>query len=300
MELRHLRYFVAVAEEEHMTRAAQRLGMAQPPLSSQIRDLEHELGVSLFDRSPRSIRLNAAGRVFLQEARQLLNQADQAILRVRQAAKGELGCLAIGYTSSASLHPSVAHVIRAFHAAYPLIALETQENTTRDLFEAVATEALDAVFVRATARRYPMLKSVVLCQEPMVVALPKEHRLAKKRGAIGLSALADEGFVLYRRADGPGVQDVLLAAFTAAGIKPKVVADVPRLLSAVTWVAAGRGITIVPEVLQSLHRDSVSYRPLDTQSALTVPLTLVYRDAPDDAPVSRFARLAVNRVLPAA
>jgi DNA-binding transcriptional LysR family regulator len=292
MELRHLRYFVIAAEEEHMTRAAQRLGIQQPPLSSQIRDLERELGVQLFDRTPRSIRLNAAGQVFLKDARELLANAELAVTRVQQAWRGEFGRIAIGYTSSASLHPMVPRLIRAFHAQYPMVALDSQENTTRDLLEALATKSLDAVFVRSSSRRYPMLRSVALCQEPMVVAFPIEHPLAQEAAPVALSALASEGFVLYRRADGPGVQDALFAAFQEAGFKPCVVADVPRLLSAVTMVAAGRGITIVPEALKSLHPESVRYRELDAGSAFTVPLTLVYREAPDDSPISRFAQMA--------
>lgn len=163
MELRHLRYFVVVAEEEHMTRAAQRLKIQQPPLSSQIRDLEQYLGVQLFDRTPRSIRLNAVGQVFLEDARELLASADRAIMRAQQTARGEFGRLAIGYTSSASLHPKVPQLIRAFNANHPMITLDTQENTTRDLLDAVAAEAVDAVFVRSTIQRYPMLQSVVLC-----------------------------------------------------------------------------------------------------------------------------------------
>ncbi|MBB6290540.1 MULTISPECIES: LysR family transcriptional regulator [unclassified Pseudomonas] len=292
MELRHLRYFVVVAEEEHMTRAAQRLNIQQPPLSSQIRDLEREMEVQLFDRTPRSIRLNAAGHVFLKEARELLTNVDRAVMRAQQAARGEYGRIAVGYTSSASLHPKVPQLIRAFHTRYPTVALDTHEDTTRDLLDAMLEESLDAVFVRSTTLRYPMLKSVVLCQEPMVVALPIGHHLAQESGPIALSALRAEGIVLYRRASGPGIQDVLFAAFLEAGFTPRIVADVPRLLSAVTLVAAGKGITIVPETLRSLHRESVKYRDIDTQSSYTVPLTLVYRHAPEDSPLYRFVQMA--------
>ncbi|OWT75508.1 MULTISPECIES: LysR family transcriptional regulator [unclassified Achromobacter] len=298
MEMRHLRYFIAVAEEEHMTRAAQRLGIQQPPLSQQIRDLERELGVQLFDRTPRSVRLNTAGRVFLEDARALVAGAERAALRVQQATRGQVGRIAVGYTSSASLHPRVPQLIRAFHASHPMIALDSQENTTRDLLEAVAGEALDAVFVRASARRYPTLSSLVLDQEPMVVAVPIEHRLAGKRGALALADLAAEPFILYRREDGPGVQDELLAACAKAGFTPRVVADVPRLLSAVTLVASGRGITLLPRTLQVLHQESVVYRPLHKASAFTIPLTLVYRAPPADAPLARFVD-AARQTLPA-
>ncbi|WP_218831902.1 LysR family transcriptional regulator [Bordetella genomosp. 10] len=298
MELRHLRYFIAVAEEEHMTRAAERLGIQQPPLSQQIRDLERELDVQLFDRTPRSVRLNTAGRVFLEEARALLAGAERAAVRARQATRGQIGRIAVGYTSSASLHPRVPQLIRAFHARHPMIALDSQENTTRDLLEAVAGEALDAVFVRASAKRYPALAALVLDQEEMVAALPIEHRLAGARGALALADLAAEPFVLYRREDGPGVQDELLAACARAGFAPRVVADVPRLLSAVTLVASGRGITLLPRSLQALHRESVAYLPLDAASAFTIPLTLVYRKPAADTPLARFVE-AARQAMPA-
>jgi DNA-binding transcriptional LysR family regulator len=294
MELRHLRYFVTVAEEQHMTRAARRLGIQQPPLSQQIRDLESELGVRLFDRTPRSIKLNAAGQVFLKDARRLLADAQDAVTRVRQASRGESGRIALGYTSSASLHPLVPRLIRAFHDQHPLVDLEFQQNVTnatRDLLESVASDALDAAFVRSSSDRYPDLRSIVLDHEPMVVALPIGHALAKRRKAIALADLADQDWIFYRREDGPGIQDELMPACRKAGFEPRIVADVPRLLSAVTLVAAGRGVTVVPHVLDAVHQESVVYRKLDAASAFTIPLTLVFRDAPS-APVQRFVAMA--------
>lgn len=274
-----------------MTRAAHRLGIQQPPLSQQIRDLERELGVQLFERTPRSIKLNAAGQVFLKDARRLLAEAQDATMRVRQAARGESGRIAVGYTSSASLHPLAPRLVRAFQAKYPLVDLEFQENATRDLLEAVAGDAVDVAFVRSSSSRYPNLRSVPLCNEPMVVALPAGHPLARRRKALSLAELADEAWILYRRADGPGIQDELMPALQKAGIAPRIVADVPRLLSAVTLVAAGRGIAVVPQVLSSVHAESVAYRKLDAASAFTIPLNLVFRHDPQP-PVSRFVAMA--------
>ncbi|QIM72403.1 LysR family transcriptional regulator [Bordetella trematum] len=291
MELRHLRYFVVVAEEEHITRAAQRLGMQQPPLSAQIRDLERELGVALFDRAPRRIRLNAAGQAFLEDARRILAQAEQAALRAQRAARGETGQLSIGYTSSAALHPAVPRVLRAFHERYPQVALETRENATRDLLQAVADGELDAVFVRAPAARFPTLQSLELCREPMVAALPAGHPLARRRPPLPLAALRDEGFVRYRRADGPGVDDALQAAALRAGFNPRTAVQVPRLLSALTLVAAGRGVALVPRTLHSLHRESVVYRRLDAGGGFTIPLNLVARSEPGRPPLQHFLEL---------
>ncbi|AOB32689.1 hypothetical protein AKI39_21010 [Bordetella sp. H567] len=291
MELRHLRYFVAVAEEQHMTRAALRLGIQQPPLSQQIRDLEGELGVRLFDRAPRSIKLNAAGQVFLKDARRLLADAQDAIARVRQAARGESGRIAVGYTSSASLHPLVPRLLRAFHAEHPGVDLEFQENATRDLLEAVARDVLDAALVRSSSDRYPGLRAIVLADEPMVVALPVGHPLAKRRKTVSMADLADQPWIFYRRADGPGIQDELMPACRKAGFTPHIVADVPRLLSAVTLVSAGRGITVVPQTLEAIHQESVVYRRLDAASAFTIPLTLVFRH-PASALIQRFVAMA--------
>jgi DNA-binding transcriptional LysR family regulator len=291
MELRHLRYFVAVAEEQHITRAAQRLGIQQPPLSQQIRDLERELGVQLFERTPRSIKLNAAGQVFLKDARRLLSDAQDAAMHVRRAARGESGRIAVGYTSSASLHPLVPRLVRSFQARYPQVDLEFQENATRDLLEAVAGDAVDAAFVRSSVDRYPGLRAVLLGKEPVVVALPVGHPLAGRRKALALAELADEAWILYRRADGPGIQDELMPAWRKAGITPRIAADVPRLLSAVTLVAAGRGMALVPQALSALHTESVVYRKLDASSAFTIPLNLVFRQDPP-APVSRFVAMA--------
>lgn len=290
MELRHLRYFVAVAEEQHMTRAALRLGIQQPPLSSQIRDLERELGVQLFDRSPRSIRLNAAGQVFLKEAQALLQGTDQAVLRVRQAARGESGSIAIGYTSSASLHAKTPKILRAFQSEYPMINVVCEENTTRDLLDSVASKALDAAFIRSHTERYPELRAVDICNEALVVAVPIDHPLAVDSTPVSLSVLTGEDFILYRKADGPGVHDIIQSAFRNKASQPRIVMEVSRLLSAVTMVAAGRGIAIVPECMKSLHAESVVYREIEAGVGLTVPLTFVCRESPSDSPVSRFSQ----------
>lgn len=292
MELRHLRYFVAVAEEEHMTRAAVRLGIQQPPLSQQIRDLERELGVDLFDRTPRSVKLNSAGSVFLDDARTLLALADEAVTRVRQSARGELGRVAVGYTSSAALHERIPQIIRAFSAHYPRIHLDVQENTTRDLLDAVANHQIDIAFVRSSASHRPELRTILLCEEPMLVAMPVGHPLASGSGALPLSMLANESFVLYLSGEGPGVQDVLIPACRKAGFKPRVVESVPRLLSAVTMVAAGRGVSIVPEALRSVHQSSVVYRALDKRSKFSVPLSLVCPNVRKDSPTGRFIEIA--------
>lgn len=291
MELRHLRYFIAVAEEQHITRAALRLGIQQPPLSLQIQDLERELSVQLFERSPRRIRLNAAGQVFLEDARKLLEQVDAAVQRVRQSARGELGSICIGYTSSAAIHDRVPQWIRLFRERYPLIDLQVQENTTRDLLEAVQARHIDAAFVRSSIQRYPDLQGINLGDEAMIAALPQGHPLAASDAPLGLRELANEPFVVYRRANGPGIQDVLAAACRQAGFEPRAVETVPRLLSALTMVAAGRGVALVPEALRVVLQASVHYRPLKSEDHFSVPLTLAHRPVEPGSPLDRFVGL---------
>lgn len=211
---------------------------------------------------------------------------------MQQVSRGEFGRLAIGCTSSAALHPAVPRLLRSFHAYYPLIEVEAREDTTSDLLDALDEGRLDAAFVRFSSRRYPQMKSVTLDNEQMIVALPADYLLARQRGTVALSALVSEAFVLYRRSDGPGVQDIMSGAFRKAGITPDVIAEVPRLLSALTLVTAGRGITLVPEALKTVHQESVSYRMLDEISSFSILLNLVYRECPADALISRFARIA--------
>src|SRR5213078_4581107 len=149
MELRHLRYFVTVAEEGHVTRAAQRLGIQQPPLSQQIRALEVELDVQLFRRKPRGVELTDAGAAFLEHAQAILSQVDRAAATTRRTARGEQGRIAVGFTSSAPFHPFVPRVIRAFREMSPHVSLELEENGSGDLVKALHSEAIDAAFIRS-------------------------------------------------------------------------------------------------------------------------------------------------------
>src|SRR5580700_4916998 len=149
MELRHLRYFVAVAEEGHVTRAAERLGIQQPPLSQQIQALERELDAQLFRRKPRGVELTPAGRALLDDARAILTRDEAAVAATKRAARGEAGRIGLGFTSSASFHPFVPRVIRAFRETHPLVALGLEEGGTAELVEGLSAERIDAAFVRS-------------------------------------------------------------------------------------------------------------------------------------------------------
>lgn len=293
MELRHLRYFVAVAEEGHVTRAAARLGMQQPPLSQQIRALEAELGVTLFERTARSIQLNEAGKSFLKDAKALLASADASVARLKRVANGEEGKLTVGCTSSALLHGLPPYLFEQFRTRYPQVDFCMTENATKDLFDALLDERIDMAFVRSSASRYPGLNTICLHQEPMVVALPRNHHLATAAvEALSLIDLAGEDVVAYRRADGPGIHDALMAACHRAGFNAHIVEEVPRLITAITMVAAGRGIALVPKSLKTIQASRVIYRHLDAVSAFSVPLNLAYRQGSTQGPVGHFLKIA--------
>lgn len=247
MELRHLRYFVAVAEEKHVTRAAERLGMQQPPLSQQIQALEAELDVQLFRRKPRGVELTQAGEVLFQDARAILARVEHAVAATKRAARGEQGRVVIGFTSSVPFHPFMPRIIRSFREAFPLISLVLEEGGTSELVDALRQERIDAAFIRSAVTDPLGLDMRPLLEEEMVAALPAGHPLAQGDGTpLPLSALAAETFILYRRPSGPGLYDSILAGCHRAGFSPRVGQEAPRMLSTLNLVAAGLGVSIVP------------------------------------------------------
>ena len=291
MELRHLRYFVAVAEEGHITRAAERLGIQQPPLSQQIQALERELETQLFRRKPRGVELTPAGQALLDEARAILARTDEAVAAVKRTARGEAGRIGIGFTSSASFHPFLPRAIRAFRETHPLVALALEESGTTELVDALRTQSLDVAFVRSPVGESGDLFIRPLLEEAMVAALPSGHPLSTGRDPLPLAALASETFILYRRPVGPGLHDAIIAACDRAGFSPTIGQEAPRMLSTLSLVAAGLGVTVVPASMSRLEAEGVAYRPLDASTPLTAPLNLAYRRDEISAAVRRFVGL---------
>ncbi|HTH96689.1 MAG TPA: LysR substrate-binding domain-containing protein, partial [Stellaceae bacterium] len=276
MELRHLRYFVAVAEEGSLTKAAARLHIQQPPLGHQIKALEEELQVRLFDRSPKHIALNANGRMFLDCARRVLAEAAHAVDVVRRFERGEEGHLTVGFTSSASLHHITPRLIRDFRRDHPLVQIDVTERETFELVQALRRRRLDAAFIHIPADQFPELAHHVLVEENLVAALPIDHPYAKDDdGAmLKLGQLDGQNLVVYRRPDGPGIFHTIMLAMEGVRCRPLIVDEVPRIIAALNLVAAGRGITIVPRTLQVLHREAIRYRPIDLAP---MPLYILYR-----------------------
>jgi DNA-binding transcriptional LysR family regulator len=279
IELRHLRYFIAVAEERHVTRAAQRLGIQQPPLSQQIRALEQAVGTPLLQRLPRGVELTEAGQVFLDEARLALDQVAHAVEAARRSARGEEGRLAIGYTSSAAFHALIPAVVRSFRQASPDVALVLEEGWTSDLVPALQRQQLDAAFIRVPVGEASELTIEHLADERMLAALPAQHPLAAQPGSVALADLAEEIFVLYRRPTGPGLYDAIIAACRTAGFSPRVGQEAPRLVSTLSLVAAGLGVSIIPDSMRRLDTEGIVYRSLSDAPDLVAPLYLAYRTA---------------------
>jgi DNA-binding transcriptional LysR family regulator len=293
MELRHLRYFVAVAEEGHVTRAAARLGIQQPPLSQQIRALEAELEVQLFRRKPRGVELTQAGEALLAEARGILDRVEHAAAAARRTGRGEAGRIGLGFTSSASFHPFVPRIIREFRDANPLVELSLEEAGTGELVDGLRTERIDAAFVRSPIGAVADLAVHSVLKEEMVAALPAGHRLAAGATAtrLPLAALEPETFILYRRPLGPGLYDAIIAACQRAGYSPGIGQEAPRMLATLSLVAAGLGVTLIPASMQRMGIEGVAYRPLVRNAGLVAPLSLACRRGESTPAVRRFIAL---------
>lgn len=291
MEIRHLRYFLAVAETGHMTRAAERLGIQQPPLSLQIKALEKALGVALFHRHPKGVALSDAGRLFEREARQLVDDMAAMEQRMARVARGELGVLNVGFTSSAAAHAFTPEALRACRRAWPGIALSIREDHAAGITEAVEAGRLHCGLIRVPVAQPEGLTFEVLLREPVLVALPGDHALAQRR-ALMLADLRDEGFILVRQPGAPGLYANLLTLCEAQGFRPRIAAEVERMVTSLNLVAAGAGIAVVPASMSGLHPHAVVYLPLREGTPLDAPLTLVYRSAEASGPVAHFLKIA--------
>ena len=290
MELRHLRYFVAVAEELHFTRAARRLGMEQPPLSQQILALERELGAALFRRQSRAISLTDAGRAFFDDARQILASVQRASDHARRVARGDFGRIRIGMINSAPFHPFVPRVLREFGQQYPDVALSLDENSTPALAAAVLDETVDVAFLRPLLRAEPGLVTEALFDEDVLIALPQGHPLAKA-ASLRLARLADQPFVLFSQSFGSGLYDEIIAACRRAGFSPRIGQEASQITSIVNLVAAGLGVSLVPASMQQVHSVGVAYRRI-AGDAPKARLSLAYRADDSSATVRNMVALA--------
>ena len=269
-ELRHLRYFVAVAEELHFGRAAQRLNIAQPPLSQQIQRLEQLVGTKLLERTSRRTELTPAGAVFLQHARRLLGESERAADAARRAARGEMETLVVGFADSAALSVLPA-IVRRFRQAHPDVHLELIERSTQAQLTALEQGRVDVALVRGPVVD-ASLHIETLLRETFVVAVPDDHALARRRRTT-VEALRSHPFVLFPRHLAPAFHDELIAICLRAGFSPEVRAEAAEYQTILSLVAAGIGISLVPASVRNLGRTGVSFVPLpDARTKASVVL----------------------------
>ena len=292
MELRHLRYFIAVAEERNFTRAAARLRMQQPPLSQALQALEKELGVRLFERLPRGVELTAAGAAFLQDAQATVSAAAQGAARAKRVASGIEGTLTLGLASSAATHGLLPRLICAFGERYPDVHLSFIEGNAASLTEAIVARQAQVALFRAPVEHPPEVRFVEILREPLLAAIPSGHPLARKKGSLSLRDLCELPLILTRRPGAPGMYADLITACSKAGITPRIAAEVGNMLTNVLLVASGVGASVVPASMRGIQGALVTYAPLRGGQSLVAPLTLLsLREEPNPA-VGKFVQLA--------
>ncbi len=288
IDLRQLRYFVAVAEELHFGRAAQRLGMAQPPLTQQIQKLERALGTPVFFRQPRQTTMTEAGRVLLEEVRKILNLVDGAVDRTRRAGRGETGQLTVGVPPSVML-TQLPSVIRKYRQRFPEVLFTLHEMATSAIEAALAAEQLDIGFLRTAFGRCSEFRFA----EGLVAVLPAAHPLASQ-ARLTLRHLAGEPFVFFPRRLGETFYDELLGYCAGAGFTPKVVQEATQWQSVVTFVEAGMGVSIAPACVDKFRRAGVVYRALPGLNTTVTVCSQGEKKSPASEAFLRLARAALR------
>lgn len=291
MEMRHLRYFVTVAEELHFGRAARKLHISQPPLSMQIRSLEEELGVTLLNRNQRHVALTHAGNAFLGEARHILARLDQAVLMTRRAGRGEIGELAIGFISVADYNV-LPIVLREFRTRFPLVKLTLRESTTDAQVADLIAGRIDVGFLLPPVAD-PSLCSAPILREPLIAALPEQHPLARKAGRLALAKLKDAPFILFPRSMAPGMYDDILSFCRSAGFSPRVEQEAVQMQTIVSLVSAELGVALIPASLTNLQRTGVTYKSLKEASPL-IEIHLAWRGGEAMPTLRLFVDLALQ------
>ncbi|MEP6996623.1 MAG: LysR family transcriptional regulator [Betaproteobacteria bacterium] len=294
LDLRRLRYFVAVAELLHFGRAAARLHMSQPPLSRQIQQLEREIGAMLFRRSKRRVELTDAGAYLLDHARRMLAEAETLAARTRRVESGETGRLTLGFISTVD-YSILPGMLGAYRAAYPGVTLELRELTSDVQLRELHEGRIDAGMLLAPVDD-SALAVLPLLREPLVAALPADDPLARSRNALSLAALAGRPFVIFPRSAAPGLHDAIIEFCRQSGFTPRVAQEAIQMQTIVSLVSAGLGVALVPASLRDMRRRGVAYRRLREDSPL-LTILLAWRAANRSACLAQFvatARAAVG------
>ncbi len=279
--LTQLTSFVAVAEELHFTRAAQRLRMTQPPLSRQIRQLEHDLGAQLLNRTNKSVQLTPAGRAFLAEARSILRHSEHAALAVRQVSTGEAGSITVGFTA-ASAHSVLGTLLSTARETMPRAEIVLREMVTRDQLASLANNSLDLGLVRPSAIG-PDLVSTPAVKEQLVAALPSAHELTRRQGALRITDFEGQELLMYSPVEARYFHELLISVFRSAHVTPVYSQYLSQVHSILALVNVGLGVALVPEAAAQLRYPEVVFKPLELATPAPVELDLVWRRT-NDAP----------------
>jgi LysR family transcriptional regulator, benzoate and cis,cis-muconate-responsive activator of ben and cat genes len=274
MEIRHLRYFVTVARERNFTRAADKLHIAQPPLSRQIQQLEEEVGMVLLDRDSRPLRLTEAGRLLYEHAAQVLERFDDLRTMMRRFREAERPRYVIGFVAS-TIYAALPALIRRFRAETPGLDVSLVEMASLEQIAALKDGRIDVGFGRIRLDD-PVVRRDVLREERLVVALPLSHPLLQREGSLSFAELAAEPLILYPRVPRPSYADQVISIFRDRGLEPHIAHEARELQTAIGLVAAEVGICIVPTSVQRLRRDDVVYRELIEQN-ITSPIIMSRR-----------------------
>ncbi|KHS75643.1 LysR family transcriptional regulator [Pectobacterium brasiliense] len=284
VELRHLRYFIAVAEELHFGRAAERLRISQPPLSQQIQILEEQVGAKLLARNNRNVQLTPAGEMFLKEAWSIISQVDQAAERASRIQRGEIGELTIGFTSSAPFIKKISSSLLRFRQTYPEVHIQMMELNTKQQIEPLLNGKLDIGIMRNNPLP-DALDHQLLLREPLIAVVQESHPLAQQDAgrAINITQLANEPFVFFSRAVGTALYDDTLTLLKRYGISPYITQEVGEAMTIVGLVSAGLGVSILPASFLRIRVDGVKYLLLEEEDATTEVWLVTARHQPQSA-----------------
>ncbi|WP_114195902.1 LysR substrate-binding domain-containing protein [Edaphovirga cremea] len=292
IELRHLRYFIAVAEELHFGRAAERLRISQPPLSQQIQALELQIGARLLLRNNRNVSLTPAGEMFLRNAYQVLSQVEDAAAQAARIHRGEIGQLTLGFTSSSPFIGAVSRSLKHFRQLHPYVHLQMAEINSRQQIEPLLDGKLDLGIMRNT-RLPDGLDYRLLLDEPLVAVLPEDHPLAK-HAELEVQALADQPFVFFSREVGTALYDEILSLLAGAGITPYITQEVGEAMTIVGLVSTGLGVSILPASFMRINVDGVKYVPLTDPEFISQVWLVNHHHRPLSAPAQALMTLLLD------
>lgn len=288
MELRHLRYFLVVAKHLNFTKAAEALHMAQPPLSRQIRELEEEIGVPLFERHGRRISLSSAGEVFAERADQILAAAGAAVVDSKRAARGDVGRIAVGFFEHIA-YTLLPPLLREFQQQYPDVTIELRWFSSAEQVNALNRGDIDLAFVRSVPAGSD-LRNVLLLREHFYVAIAKDNPLAAKR-KISIKDCAKLRVINYKKEVAPDYHLIIKQLCGRAGFSPSPEFEMGQIYASLGLVSADFGITLVPASVQRTHVDNVVYRPLREQQVMS-ELYLVWKDTTKVGVLNNFVKMA--------